>query len=283
MLVFTLLALVVLLGYQMFFKPKPAPPAQQQQQQSQPQAISPATPSGTPQAGPVASSALPAIAAAAVSETTVENANFRIVFTNQGAQVKHWILKNYQDSTGKPLDMVQAQAAARFGLPLSLFTYDAALTQQVNQALYQVTVDGAQPVGGVAHVPATKALSFHYSDGSVDVIKTVRFDETYVISVESQVRRNGALQRALLSWPAGLGDMEEFASGQGHNLPMSRTPSMFAWSIDGKQDSLAANKVSGNATLEQPTQPRSPSATPSTCPATQPIRTAPSARPTYWE
>jgi hypothetical protein len=32
--------------------------------------------------------------------------------------VKHWILKKYFDSAGKPLDLVQPQAAARFGLPL---------------------------------------------------------------------------------------------------------------------------------------------------------------------
>src|SRR5258707_2615258 len=34
-------------------------------------------------------------------------------------------------SDGKtPLDMVQTQAASRFGLPLSVFTYDDALTSQ---------------------------------------------------------------------------------------------------------------------------------------------------------
>src|ERR1039458_10838065 len=73
---------------------------------------------------------------------SVENANFRIVFSNRGAQVKHWILKHYFESTGKPLDMVQTQAAERFGEPLSLYTYDQALTTQLNQALYQPSVTG---------------------------------------------------------------------------------------------------------------------------------------------
>ena len=59
--------------------------------------------------------------------------------------VKHWILKKYFDSTGKPLDMVQPQAAARFGLPLSLFTYDPALTTSSTRRCYQVTVTGATP------------------------------------------------------------------------------------------------------------------------------------------
>ena len=30
------------------------------------------------------------------------------------------------------------------------------------------------------------------------------------------------------------------------------TQSQFAWSLDGKQDTMAAKKVSGNATLDQP-------------------------------
>ena len=58
----------------------------------------------------------PAIAASAETETTVENELYKIVFTNRGAQVKHWILKKYFDTSGKPLDMVQPQLAARFGL-----------------------------------------------------------------------------------------------------------------------------------------------------------------------
>ena len=54
-------------------------------------------------------------AASLETEITVENELYRIVFTNRGAQVKHWILKKYNDSAGKPLDMVQPQAAARSG------------------------------------------------------------------------------------------------------------------------------------------------------------------------
>ena len=86
-----------------------------------------------------------AIAASLESYTTIENEFYKIVFTNRGAQVKSWTLKKYFDSAGKPLDLVQQQAAARFGLPLSLFTYEPALTTQLNHALYQVKFDGAQP------------------------------------------------------------------------------------------------------------------------------------------
>ncbi len=250
LLTFGLLAIVVFFGFQFFAKPKPpvpAPPSQSQTQtppsdlsaaSGQPASAGPAAPSGKAQAA----SASPAIAAAAETETTVENVNYRIIFTNRGAQVKHWILKHYFDTSGKPLDMVQAQASQRFGFPLSLFTYDDALSSQVNTALYQVS-----PVGNLT---APTALTFHYSQNGVDVLKTFRFDSSYVVSAEVQVKRNGAPVRALLQWPAGLGDMEEFQGHAGGVPGLSRTPSQFAWSVGGKQDTQNAGKVSNNGTLE---------------------------------
>ena len=258
LLAFTFLALVVLVGYQYFFKPKPVTPAPAAQTQTQAsQSAQQAAPGQTapPQltTGAVqAPAAVPAIGAQVETETTVENEKYSIVFTNRGGQVKRWILKGYFDTAGKPLDMVQPQAAARFGLPLSLFTYEPALTTQLNQALYQVTASGAQPsVTGHAVAPGTSALTFHYADKGLDVVKTFRFDSGYVLTVETQVKRNGVPVRALVEWPAGLGDMEEFlpASLTRSSVP---TPSQFAWSLDGKQDSIAAKKVSGNATIDQP-------------------------------
>ena len=250
---FAVLLLVVLLGYQYFFKPKPAPETQTAQTQSQ---QAPATPTGAAQASPTGTpgaqttSSTPSVAASLETQTTVENEQYKIVFTNRGAQVKQWILKKYRDTAGKPLDMVQQQAAAQYGFPLSLYTYEPALTSQVNQALYQVTVDGAQPSAtGLVLAPTT--VTFHYAANGVDVLKTFRFDASYVIDVEAQVLRNGAPVRALVQWPAGLGDMEEFLPSSTTRAQVP-TPSYFSWSLDGKQDYQAAAKVSGNATIDQP-------------------------------
>jgi YidC/Oxa1 family membrane protein insertase len=249
---FAALLLVVLLGYQYFFKPKPTAPAETQpQSQSQPAASSGAQ---SPSPAPSAATDTPAVAASAETETTVENELYRLVFTNRGAQVKHWILKKYKDTAGKPLDMVQPQAAAQYGLPLSLFTYEPALSTQINQALYQVTDSGnnagdAAPASTSLIAPTT--LTFRYSAGGIDVLKTFHFDSSYVIDIETRVLRNGSPVRALVQWPAALGDMEEFLPS---SLTRSTVPtqSYFAWSLDGKQDYVAASKVSGNATLDQP-------------------------------
>ncbi len=235
---FMLLVFAAILGYQYFFaKPKPQErPSEPAQSQS---AASPA-PAAPDQTHPAAASARPAVATPTItasqeSEFTVENEVFRIVLTNRGARIKHWFLKKYFDSTGKPLDLVQPEAAARFGLPLSLFTYEPALTTQLNDALYQSTVTGAQPSStGLVVAPAT--LTYHYAANGVDVVKTIQFNSSYAVNIETEVKRNGEPVRALVEWPAGLGDMEELHQGSidGGSVP---TPSYFAWSIDGKESS----------------------------------------------
>ena len=255
-LLFTMLILAGLLGYQYFFKPAapPAPQNQNQSAQQNTQAAQQTAPTAQMAAAPAqAAAATPAISAALETLTTVENEHYKIVFTNRGAQVKQWILKDYKDTAGKPLDMVQPQIAAHFGLPLSLYTYEPALTAQVNQALYQVTTAGAQQPTVTGWVQAPTALTFHYAANGLDVVKTFRFDKSYVVAIETQVLRNGAPVRALVQWPGGLGDMEEFLpSSQTRATVRTSAASLFAWSLNGKQDSMAAKKVAGNATLNQP-------------------------------
>lgn len=245
------LVLVAVMAFQWFKKPETTPPAQNQQtqqaQQAQPSTAGASGPSvsGTTPAEQPASSTTAQVTAPSETTTTIENEKFRITFTNKGAQVQHWILKGFTDSSGKPLDMVQEQAATRFGLPLSLYTYDSALTNQLNTALYQPSTTG--------QVLAPNSVSFHYASSGLDVVKTFSFNTTYVVNVHAEVKRNGQPVRALVAWPAGLGDMEEFLAAAGKRTTFAtHTDSQFAWSIDGKQDTQAAKKVNGNATIDQP-------------------------------
>ena len=251
LILFTLLALAALLVFQYFKKPETNQPAQQNQQTQQQgaqQAPSTSTQGNggvTTAAKVVTATEAASVAAASETATTIENEKFRITLTNKGAQVEHWILKGFTDSAGKPLDMVQEQAAARFGLPLSLYTYDSGLTTQLNSALYQPSAAGP--------LLAPNSISFHYAAGGLDVVKTFSFDTSYVISIQVKVTRNGEPVRALVAWPAGLGDMEEFLASAGKRTTFSiPTSSELAWSIDGKQDTQAAKKVSGNGTFDQP-------------------------------
>src|ERR1700761_3106616 len=124
-----------------FFKsksaPQPSPSQPAASTSSAPAASSGSAPQNTAAAPAAASSASAAtIQANAESQTVVENELYRIQFSNRGAQVTSWILKKYKDADGKPLDLVNKQAAAQFGYPLSLFTYDAGLRDKLSKALF---------------------------------------------------------------------------------------------------------------------------------------------------
>ncbi len=189
-----------------------------------------ATPAGTPGAAVV-----PAVQAAAESITTVENQLYRITFSNRGGQVTSWILKNYKDNDGKPLNLVHGEAAQKFGYPLSLYTYDAALTTALANGLYVPSATGS--------LTSPASLTFNYSDGAVQVRKTFSFDETYVLHADVQVTRNGAPIRALIQWPGGFGDQDNASEYGG---------AQFDASLNGKDEHLAPKKVSGGETINGP-------------------------------
>ena len=172
--------------------------------------------------------------ATAENETVVENSLYRIVFTNRGAQAKSWILKKYKDEDGNPLDLVNKDAV-KFGLPLSLYTYDKDLRNQINSALYV-----AVPTGKVA-APAT--LTYEYADDDVTVHKTFQFGDTYVVSIETEVTRNGKPIEAYPAWPAGFGDQT--------NGPLYAS-ARIDYLAGGKVERLAAKKVSNGNTLHGP-------------------------------
>ena len=195
----------------------------------------PANAPATSLPGPTSASTVPPVQAPTEATTVIENELYRITFTNRGAQVTSWILKQYKDSDGKPLNIVHTQAAEQFGYPLSLYTYDAALTAGLNKALYVPSATGKLAA------PAT--LTFKYSDGTTQVTKTFSFDETYVLHADIEVTRNGAPIRALLNWPGGFGDQDNAQSYGGAQFDSYR---------NGKDEHLAAKKVSGGETINGP-------------------------------
>ena len=167
------------------------------------------------------------------STTTVENELYKITFSNRGAQATSWILKKYKDSYGKPLDLVHTQAAQSIGYPLSLYTYDASLTDNLAKALYLPSATGALTA------PAT--LSFKFVSGEYAVTKTFTFDDSYVLHADTQVLRNGAPVRALLAWPGGFGDQE---------TAVSYGSAQVDYSQGGREKHEAPKNVAGGATLQ---------------------------------
>ncbi len=223
--------ILLFLGLQYFRGGKnTAPAVKAPAKQTQPAPAPPQTPAisaGAPAQG------TPSVAARAVTPITVENGLYRITFSNRGGDATSWILKRYKNEQGRPLDLVNRQAAPKYGFPLSLYTYDSGLTGQLANALYV-------PSTTAATLTAPGSLTYTWSSGGLQVKKTFTFDATYVIHAQVTVTRNGAPFAAALAWPSGFGDQETLPQYAG---------SFFDESENGKADQVDLKKVSGGNTL----------------------------------
>ncbi len=259
LLIYAVIFLAIFLGLQ-YFRSKNAPPAPPngknapaaQQSASSDHSPAPAASTASAAAGtakPAASSAAPAIPAVEAQNettTTVESPLYRVTFTNRGGVVKSWILKKYTgDAQKHPLDMVNPEAAKQFGYPLSLYTYDASLTQQLNHAMYVPSATGT------IEAPAT--VSFKYSANGLTVEKTFRFEKSYVLETDVKVTQNGAPVTALLAWPSGFGDQTTLPQYQNAQID-KETGAKSGFHLAGgpNVDQIEPKKVSGGDTIQGP-------------------------------
>ncbi len=236
LLVFLLTFVVIVLFQAVFKKYAPAPPPLTQRETHGPAATS--APVGNPPP-PVAATtpakALGAKQASAEAETVVENDLYRITFTNRGAQVKSWILKKFDDDHGRPLELVNRVAAARYGFPLSLWTYDENQRNQINSVLYVASASGT--------LSAPPTLTFEYADGDVSVRKVFHFDQTYLVGVETSVFAKGTEVTAFPMWPSGFGDQI---------TPAGYAAARIEWQFNGTIERTTFKKVSGGSTVRGP-------------------------------
>lgn len=137
-----------------------------------------ATPAPVP--GVSAAPAPQPIAASNVQFPTVETDQFKAVFSNRGAQLVSFELKNYdRKGSDEPIDLVKAREAGRTDFPFSIVTGDAAVSRQLNAALYAVTERTEK---------GARVIEFRYADGGRSVVKTFRFGgQPYLFDFNVQV------------------------------------------------------------------------------------------------
>jgi YidC/Oxa1 family membrane protein insertase len=238
LLVFALTFLVIVLFQPLLKKYYPQQAAPPTQPQTQLQAPAPPLPTANALAIARSNSPAPAVAAkqaAAESEITVENDLYRVTFTNRGGQAKSWILKKFKDEKGAPLELVNKAASEKYGYPLSLWSYDENLRNQLNTALYVTSSSGT--------LTAPAEITFEYAGQGLIVRKVFRFDHTYLVQVESSVTANGAAVPAFPAWPAGFGD---------EITPVGYAASRFEYQLNHDIKRLAIKSVSGGNTLPGP-------------------------------
>jgi YidC/Oxa1 family membrane protein insertase len=244
-LVLTFLGFIAFQG--LLKKYAPPPPASQTQKQAAPEQT--AAPTSTPSA-----SAAPTTTAKAVTkqasnetETVIENDLYKITFTNRGAQVKSWILKKFDnDAQNGVLDLVNPAASQKFGYPLSLWTYDEALRNRLNSALYVPSNEG--------RLTAPAQVTFEYADQDLVVRKSFRFDHTYILNVETSVTYKGSVIFAPPAWPAGFGDQVTPASyaATGIDYHNDASTDRAAYIFPTFIVRLPAKGISGGKTIQGP-------------------------------
>ncbi|MDQ3281681.1 MAG: membrane protein insertase YidC [Acidobacteriota bacterium] len=107
------------------------------------------------------------VAATAQQHTIVDTPQYTAVFSNRGAQLISFKLKNYKQKRSDELvDLVKARGANRTDFPFTIVPRDPSL-KRLNTALYSVS-DQVDPKG-------QRVIQYRYSDGRVSMTKTFRF------------------------------------------------------------------------------------------------------------
>lgn len=210
LLIFFVLMGLILLGTQYFYKAPPAPPAK---------TAAPASPSSDPKAAEQQAAAQPTVGQAAAQTapkpqaeaapgdmpgrvqadkeelTTIETNVYRVTFSNKGAVVKNWVLKDYKDHEGKPLDLVNPRALGKVPSPFSVVPKNQ-LPTDPNTALFKTTASDDR-----------LSVDFEFSDGRAVSKKSFHFGpNSYLVEVSSEISQNGVLVPHELAWQGGFGD-----------------------------------------------------------------------------
>jgi len=253
-IIFVLLVLAVLFVWSHFFTPPIPPPQKQNPAASQSVPGQPAagsganiTTAGTATTVGVAkqSGNIPVAQASEERILVVDSTLFNVTLSNRGGVVRSWKLKNYLDDQkpSHPLDLVDPNASQQFGWPFSLVLSDPQLEAKANTALYQVIPEEAGQFGAPAHI------TFHWSDGHLDVTKKLNFDQNYASSVEVLVTLDGNPIPAAVAWRGGFGDRAVYKASQ--------LVTVF-YKVDGKLNLLQYKKLGVPNNQSQPAEQAGP-------------------------
>jgi len=211
------LSFVILYAYQAFFVP-PAParrpaPAAATTEPATTETATAATPGAQApaEAPPAAPAPAAVLADAAEREVTVDTTTVQAVFTNRGARLVHWRLKDYRDDKGAPVDLVPGGLPPGTPTPFSLRLDDERLTGRLNNALFRVSGADAQTDGRTKPV----TLTFEYQDAAgLQARKVFVFSPSgFVVKFSTSVMNGTDSLTPTIAWGPGLGDIGALAGG----------------------------------------------------------------------
>jgi YidC/Oxa1 family membrane protein insertase len=220
-IIFVVIVIAVTFIWMHYFQPPVPPPQNRTQVAGKPvpgggsTQLPPAQSAGqtTASAAPATAPKIPVVQATAEKNIIVESALYRVELSNRGGVVRSWKLKKYFDDqkTPQPLDLVNSDVAQELGWPLSLQLSDPQVEARANSALYDVTP-------GPENLDAPAEITFHWSDGHLDVTKKLKFQLDYLLSIEVSASLDGQPLAPAVAWRGGFGDKAAYKSTQYLNV-----------------------------------------------------------------
>jgi YidC/Oxa1 family membrane protein insertase len=195
---------------------------------------------GVPQAPSV-----PAIASTvsetAAREIVVETSKVRAVFSNRGAKIVHWVLKEYRDDRGEPLDLVPSSAGENAMKPFTLSVEDQAVSARMNEAIYRVTVDGSPAGEKVDGTSSPKSIVFEAASADgLSIKKTFSVEPTsYIVGFSPIVMMGSERLNPIIHWGPGLGDDIARSPPASFFSPSYNTPAQAIVHKDGSVERIS--------------------------------------------
>ena len=154
----------------------------------------------------------PVVADTAAREIAVESSLVAAAFSNRGAVLASWRMKEQVDpETGAPIDLVPGSLPPNEDVPFTLLFADPALTARARDALFRPSTDRLVLAGD----PATLAFDYEDSDG-LRIRKEFRFDPAangYVVRLGVDATLAGERLAPAIAWGPALGGIESSSSG----------------------------------------------------------------------
>ena len=136
----------------------------------------------------------PEIEAQRSEELTLETGLYYAVFSNEGGALRSLRLRDYEGAEGEPLELINQEAGASLGWPLSLATGDAATDEVIRNALFVAE----RRLG---------SISMEFRRDGLHVRKEFHLDpDTYRVEVDASISRGGRPVPFSVIWQGRFGD-----------------------------------------------------------------------------
>jgi len=254
---FIILSFVVLLGWQILFGPKPEEPAVPGpgavDDARGPEAGADRVPSrGEEDLAPEypAEEAEPppepaqSIVAEAEQTVTAGNDLLEATFTNLGARVKSWKVREYTGPDGGPQELIPCFVGDAVPLPLALDFDDPVLSEEINAALFRAETE---PVYAADGRPGGERIRFQWADGrGLEVEKSLTFRQgEYLVDMEVSVRDRGRHLPVRVTW--GPGFAAEGAGNGGRISSYYNYRDQALWNLGGRVTRARGGKLDEGA------------------------------------